>query len=492
MAEVWSWQESRLISVVRCAERATQTGLHEFVQSTAYELVSIVHSVYSTATMESASALWLLFLGGTIIAYMFRPKAHVLSEIQQYRVEKAQDQDKITHDLFSGSLTVRAFGAYEYFGNRILEASEQEITVQQLAGSVIRTQALYESAMEMLVTFGLIGMLQLDSRSAGGGKVQNYYRVLTYSLPQVRYFTRFERKLANHMLNIHEFGMAVSMEPEEPTRTSHTKTKPQLDWPQRGQIRFKNCTMRYRADAEAVLKSMDFVVKAGERVGIVGRTGAGKSSILMALMRIVELESGTVLIDGVDTADVSLQDLRMRIGVVTQTPGLVEGTLRSNVDPFGQFSDEEIRSVVSSAQLGDAFEDLDMWIEPNGRNMSAGEQQLVGVWRVLLRRHRIVVLDEATANVDAGTARTISTMVNSQFKGSTIITIAHRLESVMGSDRVLVVDKGVCVEFGPPSKLAAQGGTFASLLEAERQARSSSSSTGLEKRVLGQKRAQGL
>ncbi|KAJ2665129.1 hypothetical protein IWW48_000396 [Coemansia sp. RSA 1200] len=440
--------------------------------------------------MESASALWLLFLGGAIIAYMFRPKADVLSEIQQYRVEKTRDQDKITHDLFSGSLTVRAFGVYEYFGNKIVEASEQEITVQQLAGSVIRTQALYESAMEMLVTFGLIGMLQLNSESAGGGKVQNYYRVLTYSLPQVRYFMRFERKLANHMLNIHEFGMAVSMEPEEPTRTSRTKTGPRSDWPQRGQIRFKNCTMRYRAGAKAVLKSMDFMVKAGERVGIVGRTEAGKSSILMTLMRIVELESGTVLIDGVDTADVSLQDLRMRIGVVTQTPGLVEGTLRSNVDPFGRFSDEEIRSVVSSAQLGDAFEDLDMWVEPNGRNISAGEQQLVGVWRVLLRRHRIVVLDEATANIDADTARTISTMVSSQFKGSTIITIAHRLESVMGCDRVLVVDKGMCVEFGPPRKLAAQGGTFANLLEAERHA--SSSNIGLEEHVVGQKRAQGL
>ncbi|KAJ1896241.1 hypothetical protein LPJ81_004785, partial [Coemansia sp. IMI 209127] len=203
MAELWSWNGNELRSIVQCAERATQIGIHDFVSYTALEFVSIVNLVSSTATMVSVPALLVLLIGGATIVRVFLSRMNALRGIQIHGGEMRQRIGKTMHDMFSGSLTVRVFGAYDYFGDRILRASEKEIAVQQIAMSILRTEALYRDAFEMLVTFVLIGMLQLGPRTTGAGSVQSYYNVLTDALPRIEYFSNIELKLRNHMLHLH-------------------------------------------------------------------------------------------------------------------------------------------------------------------------------------------------------------------------------------------------------------------------------------------------
>ncbi|KAJ2869322.1 hypothetical protein GGI22_000327 [Coemansia erecta] len=465
MTELWSWNGNELRSIVQCAERETQIGIHDFVSYTALEFVSIVNLVSSTATMVSVPALLILLLGAATIIRMFLSRMNALRGIQIYSGELRQRIGKTMYDLFSGSLTVRVFGAYDYFGDRLLRASEKEIAVQQIAMSILRTEALYRDAFEMLVTFVLIGMVQLGPKTTGAGSVQSYYNVLTDALPRIEYFTNIELKLRNHMLHLHEFGRAVNMDPEESAHESSAEPS----WPPSGRIVFKRCVMRYKSGSELALNRMHFNIAPGEHIGVVGRSGAGKSSILLALMRIVDLESGAITIDGVDTSKVCLRDLRESIGVATQKDALLDGTLRSNVDPFGRFTDDEIQSTIKAAQIESTFGDLDKRIEYGGMNISAGERQLIGICRLLLRRCKIVVLDEATANIEAETARVINAVMKKRFRNSTVITIAHRLETVMNSDRVLVIDKGMVVESGRPEALTARGGAFAKLLNDERR-----------------------
>ncbi|KAJ2559370.1 hypothetical protein EV175_000370 [Coemansia sp. RSA 1933] len=466
MTDLWSWNESVLRGIVRCAERATQIGLHGFVSDTGHEFAGIAHSFYSTATIVSAPALLVLLLGSVMIVYVFRPRVPALVEVQKYAAENRQRKEKATYDLFSGSLTVRVFDTYDYFGDEILEASELGITMQQLATSVLQTEALCRDTFEMFVTFVLVGMLQLEPKSAiGAGTVQSYYNILTDALPRIRYFTSFELNLVNHMLHLRDFGEAASMNPEESATTSRAKP----GWPQGGRIVFKNCVMRYNAGAEPALNRTSFAISPGERIGVVGRSGAGKSSILLALMRIVELDSGAVTIDGVKTTNICLRDLRASIGVATQIHAILDGTLRSNVDPLGLHTDDEIHTMLKDAQLEGTFDDLDKQIAYGGANISSGERQLIGICRLLLQRYKIIVMDEATANIEADTARAINAIMSRHSRNCTVITISHRLETVMDSDRVLVMDNGAVVEAGEPNALAVQGGAFAKLLADERE-----------------------
>ncbi|KAJ2754959.1 hypothetical protein GGI19_002008 [Coemansia pectinata] len=231
-----------------------------------------------------------------------------------------------------------------------------------------------------------------------------------------------------------------------------------------GRIMFSGCSLRYKLGDQLALKGVTFSIRPEERVGIVGRTGSGKSSLLQALLRVVELESGSISIDGIDLRKVGLHGLRRSISVVSQTAALLEGTMRSNIDPFGEHTDAEIDVAIRSCQLGELG--ADKWIEGGGRNLSTGQQQLVSICRAVLRRKDILVLDEATASVDEQTEQIISAVINREFKHSTVLIIAHRLQAITECSRILVMDDGRLVEQGPPSFLATRNGHYARLLRA--------------------------
>ena len=227
------------------------------------------------------------------------------------------------------------------------------------------------------------------------------------------------------------------------------------DWPATGRLQLTNLTVRYRQNLDPVLTDLSLSLEPGERVGVVGRTGAGKSSLTLALFRVLEAEAGEVILDGQNIAGLGLQKLRRSITIIPQDPVLFSSTLRFNLDPSKEYPDQRILECLQLAGLGDAGSDLDVEVQERGENFSVGQRQLICLARALLRSSRILVLDEATAAVDPDTDAVVQRTVREQFEGCTVVTIAHRLNTVLDSDRVLVLEAGRVKEIGPPDQLLA-------------------------------------
>lgn len=225
--------------------------------------------------------------------------------------------------------------------------------------------------------------------------------------------------------------------------------------------------MRYAPDLEPVLKGLTFDIKPREKVGVVGRTGSGKSTMALSFFRFVEATRGSIVIDNLDIKDMGTEDLRSKLTIIPQDPTLFSGTLRSNMDPFEQFSDDDIFVALRRVHLlpsGDDFEeiegvnanvfrDLETNVSEGGKNFSQGQRQLLCLARALLKRSRVVLMDEATASVDFVTDKAIQKTIASEFADCTILCIAHRLHTVIEYDRILVLDQGTILEFASPLDL---------------------------------------
>ncbi|KAF2894002.1 hypothetical protein ILUMI_12172 [Ignelater luminosus] len=223
-------------------------------------------------------------------------------------------------------------------------------------------------------------------------------------------------------------------------------------WPRYGEISFDHVYLRYCETEAPVLTNINLSIKAGEKIGIVGRTGAGKSSLICAIFHLASFE-GCIKIDGINTKDVGLNDLRRRISIIPQDPVLFSATLRSNLDPFNEYSDEAIWKALEEAKLKDITITLDYFVQEGGNNFSVGQRQLLCLARAILRNNKILILDEATANVDPKTDDVIQKTVRNKFKKCTVLTIAHRLHTIMDSDKVLVMDAGNAAEYDHPHLL---------------------------------------
>jgi ABC-type multidrug transport system fused ATPase/permease subunit len=259
-------------------------------------------------------------------------------------------------------------------------------------------------------------------------------------------------------------------------------------WPSQGHVAFENYSTRYRSGMDLVLRNISFEVQPGERVGIVGRTGAGKSSLTLALFRIIEAansprthsnaaikatatvtgltelekiqvdeDGGSIWIDGIDISTVGLETLRQHLAIIPQDPTLFVGTVRDNLDPFNEASDSEIWEALERAHLKDYLSSmpggLSYEVTQNGENFSMGQRSLICLARALLRKTKILVLDEATAAVDVETDELIQTTIRQEFKDRTILTIAHRIKTIMDYDKILVLEKGRVQEFDTPTRL---------------------------------------
>ncbi|KAG2416141.1 hypothetical protein HFD88_007333 [Aspergillus terreus] len=248
------------------------------------------------------------------------------------------------------------------------------------------------------------------------------------------------------------------------------KHRPAIGWPAQGAVSFKGYSTRYRPGLDLVLKDIDLDIKPHEKIGVVGRTGAGKSSLTLALFRIIEPTSGSINIDGLNVSTIGLFDLRGRLAIIPQDPAMFEGTVRDNLDPRHVHDDTELWSVLEHARLKDHVASmegqLDARVQEGGSNLSQGQRQLVSLARALLTPSNILVLDEATAAVDVETDALLQrTLRSSIFQDRTIITIAHRINTIIDSDRIVVLDKGRVVEFDTPAELIKQGGKFYELVK---------------------------
>jgi ATP-binding cassette subfamily C (CFTR/MRP) protein 4 len=244
------------------------------------------------------------------------------------------------------------------------------------------------------------------------------------------------------------------------------RVSPPNSWSKKGKIIFQDVSLCYTPDTPPVLDGVSFEIHSGERIGIVGRTGAGKSSLVSVLFRLFDFE-GEVIIDDINTKTISLNTLRSNISIIPQDPVLFLGTLRKNLDPFGELVDSQIWTALEEVQLKEAIamlpSGLDSPVLEGGSNFSMGQRQLLCLVRTILRDARIIVLDEATANVDLRTDELIQTTIRRRFQGCTVLTIAHRLNTVMDSDRILVMDAGRVAAFDRPQDLMNVSSAFQDL-----------------------------
>jgi ABC-type multidrug transport system fused ATPase/permease subunit len=233
--------------------------------------------------------------------------------------------------------------------------------------------------------------------------------------------------------------------------------RPPKEWPAQGRITYKNYSTKYRANLDLVLREVNIDIVPREKIGIVGRTGAGKSSLILSLFRIIEATSGSIEIDGIDISQIGLRDLRSSLSIIPQDSQVFEGTIRQNLDPLGVHTDDRLWRVLEMSHLKEhvlAMDGgLDATLAEGGTNLSAGQRQLMCLGRALLHKSSILVLDEATASVDVQTDKLVQETIRSAFKDHTIVTIAHRLNTILDSDRVLVLDRGKVAEFDTPHNL---------------------------------------
>uniref|UniRef100_A0A8C5AWW6 Multidrug resistance-associated protein 5-like n=1 Tax=Gadus morhua TaxID=8049 RepID=A0A8C5AWW6_GADMO len=275
-------------------------------------------------------------------------------------------------------------------------------------------------------------------------------------------FTSVER--INHYIK--------NLESEAPRQiTGGTSSPAAPGWPQRGGLSFRDVDMRYRDDLPLVLKKLCFEIAPEETVGVVGRTGSGKSSLGVALFRLVELAGGSITVDGVNIADLGLEELRGQLAIIPQEPVLFIGTVRTNLDPWGKYTDAQIWDALEKTHIKDMVSQmphaLHSEVTENGENFSVGERQLLCVARALLRHSKILLLDEATAAIDGETDRLIQKTIRSSFDGCTTLVIAHRLNTVMSCQRVMVMDNGQILEFDSPTALLAnESSRFRAMIEA--------------------------
>jgi len=360
----------------------------------------------------------------------------------------------------SGTASIRAYGLQDHFIKGIRAAVDEMNSAYYLTFSNQRWLAVRLDSIGNLLVF-TTGILVVTSRFDVSPSIAGL--VLSYILSIVQMIQFTVRQLAevenamNSTERIHYYG--TELDEEAPL---HLKDVPD-SWPQKGEIVFNEVQMRYRNGLPLVLQGLNMTVAGGERIGIVGRTGAGKSSIMSTLFRLVELSGGSISIDGVNIATVGLKDLRTRLAIIPQDPTLFRGTIRSNLDPFNEHTDLELWSALRQSDLIDAeakLDDkhpgrihLDGTVEEEGLNFSLGQRQLMALARALVRGSQIIVCDEATSSVDMETDQKIQRTIATGFKGKTLLCIAHRLKTIIGYDRICVMDQGRIAELDSPIKL---------------------------------------
>uniref|UniRef100_A0A8B9TQV0 ABC-type glutathione-S-conjugate transporter n=1 Tax=Anas platyrhynchos TaxID=8839 RepID=A0A8B9TQV0_ANAPL len=428
-----------------------------------FNLVEI-YLVIIVATPKAAMAIVPLTVFYAVFQHFY-----VITSCQLRCMEAASRSPIYSHisETFHGSSVIRAYKDQERFilkSNFLVDENQRICFAGAVADRWLATnlEFLGNSIVLFAALFATVGRKHLSPGTAGFSV--SYALQITGVLNwMVRSWTEIE----NNIVSV-ERVKEYSRTPKEAPWTLNVKLQGQV-WLTEGRIEFRNYSLRYRPNLELALKCINLTINGKEKIGITGRTGAGKSTLALGLLRLVEAAEGAILIDGQDIAQLGLHDLRTKITVIPQDPVLFSGTLRMNLDPLNQYTDADIWTALELTQLKNFVADFPDQLEykctDRGENLSAGQKQLVCLARALLQKAKVLILDEATAAVDLETDLQIQSALRTHFKESTVLTIAHRINTIMDCDRILVLDNGQISEFDTPEQLIAQKGLFYRLME---------------------------
>lgn len=415
----------------------------------------------SLTSVLYATPLFVIALVPGSLFFFWLQQLYVSSSRQFRRLEAVTRSPVYSHfqETLNGVMTIRAFGRQSAFVEKSNHLIDQNNSLQMCTIVAIRwlgARLDLVSVAGFATVSTIVVILRAYGITPGAAGL-----AITFVMTSVELYTWGVQQTSafeTEIVAVERISEYCDM-PSEDEKNKVCKV-PSKHWPDRGRIEFRNFSASHRPGLPLVLKNLSLTINSGEKIGIVGRTGAGKSSLALALFRLIEKIDGQILIDGVDISSLNLQEVRRRLTIIPQEPALFSGTFRSNLDPFNLYSDEEIQQVIELSGLQTFMdyqgEGLALMILENGSNLSVGIRQLVCLARAILRKPKILVLDEATAAVDVETDAYVQETIRNQFRGCTILTIAHRVNTVIDYDRVLVLDDGKVAEFDTPNQLLAR------------------------------------
>ncbi|KAJ3324492.1 hypothetical protein HDV06_006903 [Boothiomyces sp. JEL0866] len=428
----------------------------------------IVLSLTTIIVIASIIPEFLLLTPFVLWIYQYIAKYYLASARELKRLNSVTRSPIYSHfaETLAGVVTIRSYDMI----SRFCDINLTHIDENQKPGFFMRALVRWISVQtdvisSILVCFVGLGITFTPTKAGAAAMIITYALELSKALMwAVRKHVDVEIGM-NSVERVHEYiGI-----PQEPAGIIEDN-RPSDNWPENGQVEVKELSLRYSPEMPDVLHLLSFSITGGQKIAVVGRTGAGKSTLSLAFFRILPFSSGSITIDGVDISEIGLYDLRSKLTIIPQDPVLFNGTVRSNLDPMSKYADAQIwealnrvnflDSVQSCSSDSDQSFTLDSSVLENGSNFSQGQRQLLCLARALLQSNKIIILDEATASVDHDTDQHIQNVIRQEFTDSTVICIAHRLRTVIDYDKVLVLEKGNLVEFASPSELLEQDGYF--------------------------------
>uniref|UniRef100_A0AAX7VVZ1 Cystic fibrosis transmembrane conductance regulator n=1 Tax=Astatotilapia calliptera TaxID=8154 RepID=A0AAX7VVZ1_ASTCA len=420
------------------------------------DFVQIFLQILGVIAVAASVIPWILIpVVPLLLIFLYLRRYFLRTSRNVKRLESTTRSPVFSHlsSSLQGLWTIRAFGEEKRF-QKVFDAHQD---LHSEAWFLFLTTSRWfavrlDGICSIFVTITTFGCLLLrDKLDAGAVGLALSYSVTLMGMFQ--WGVRQSAEVENMMTSVERVVEYTKLESEAPWET---QKRPPPDWPSKGLVTFDQVNFSYSADGPQVLHNLKAMFRPQEKVGIVGRTGAGKSSLVSALFRLAEPQ-GKIYIDGVVTSEIGLHDLRQKMSIIPQDPVLFTGSMRKNLDPFNQHTDEELWSALEEVQLKSVVEELPGKLETalaeSGSNFSVGQRQLVCLARAVLRKNRILIIDEATANVDPRTDELIQKTIRDKFRECTVLTIAHRLNTIVDSDRILVLDAGKIHAYDEPYTL---------------------------------------
>ncbi|XP_062120268.1 ABC transporter C family member 10-like [Humulus lupulus] len=426
------------------------------------------------ATMNAVANVGVLAVITWQVLFVSLPTVYLTYRLQSYYFSTAKELMRINGttkslvanhiaESVAGAITIRAFEEEERFFSKNLELVDINASpfFHSFAANEWLIQRLETLSATILASAALcMVLLPPDTFSSGFiGMALSYGLSLNMSLV---FSIQNQCTAANYIISVERLNQYMYIPSEAPEVIE--ENRPPANWPRVGKVQIHDLQIRYRANSPLVLCGISCTFEGGHKIGIVGRTGSGKTTLIGALFRLVEPTRGKILVDGIDISTIGLHDLRSRFGIIPQDPTLFNGTVRYNLDPLSHHSDREIWQVLGKCQLREAVQEkedgLDSLVMDDGSNWSMGQRQLFCLGRALLRRSRVLVLDEATASIDNSTDMILQKTIRTEFADCTVITVAHRIPTVMDCTMVLAMSDGQIVEFDEPMKLMKKEGSL--------------------------------